>query len=181
MRLLRLIPCTHSLRPRFWFEDLLLKRYVTWPTKHTADKGESTILNHAIKMEIKGSKALLEFSQGCSSSVFLSRLSSYLWALAVSTGLFTPLSILTLIWSGLILHAFLYVILCLCSFRCWFVLFLPLRVSNPVSHVLGRNFTTKSHPESNLVLNFWDGILLWRLGCSQTRDFSATASLVLPL
>lgn len=105
MRLLRLIPCTHSLRPRSWFEDLLLKRYVTWPTKHTADKGGSTILNHTIKMEIKGSKALLEFSQGCSSSVFLLRLSSCLWALTVSTGLFTPLSILTLIWSNLILHA----------------------------------------------------------------------------
>lgn len=104
MRLLRLIPCTHSLRPMSWSEDLLLKGYVTWSTKHTADKGGSTILNHAIKMEIKGSKALLEFSQGCSLSVFLSRLSSCLWALAVPAGLVTPLSILPLAWSSLILH-----------------------------------------------------------------------------
>lgn len=98
---------TQSLRPKSWFEGLLLKGYVTWPTKHTADKGRTTTLNHAIKREIK-----IQSTSGIQPRMLLVCFSieavflpvGCLRALAVPTGLFTPLSILTLIWSNLILH-----------------------------------------------------------------------------
>lgn len=85
----------------------ITKGYVTCPTKHTADKGRTTTLNHAIKREIK-----IQSTSGIQPRMLLICFSieavflpvGCLRALAVPTGLFTPLSILTLIWSSLILH-----------------------------------------------------------------------------
>lgn len=188
MRLLRLIPCTHSLRPKSWFEDLLLKGYVTCSTKHTADEGGTTTLNHAIKREIK-----IQSTSGIQPRMILICFSveaaflpvGCLRALAVPTGLLGSslrwasllLSEVALLCTSVSLHhplpMQLLLLVCVIS---------PAASIKPrVSHVLGKNFTTKSHPEFNLVLNFCDGILLWRLGCSQTCDFPALASLVLPL
>lgn len=177
MRLLRLTP-SHSLRTTCGFEDLLLG-HITCPTTRGISAWNDHVKSCNSWRETKRFKAFPEFSKHAPCQFFSW---SCLPACAVSEGCtrwaLYPTGIRALLWKepdfasewlswlSFAYTTFVVDLCCFCRSRdqTW-----------GLSHARSELFNWAS-PRVYPALNFWDGNLTWRPGCSQTCDLPASAS-----